>query len=65
MGSDGASGVEHVHGVGGVTVAQNEATSAVFGMPKRAIETGCVDVVVPLSAVPRAVVEGISREAAA
>lgn len=65
MGSDGSEGVEHVKAAGGVTIAQDEGSSAVFGMPKRAIETGCVDVVAPISEIPRAVVEGITREAAA
>ena len=65
MGSDGAAGIECVHAAGGVTVAQDEATSPVFGMPRRAIETGCVDIVAPLAAIPRAVVENVTREAAA
>jgi len=65
MGSDGAAGVGHVKAAGGVTVAQDEASSAVFGMPRRAIETGCVDAVVPVSDIPRAVVDGIRREATA
>jgi two-component system chemotaxis response regulator CheB len=47
MGRDGAAGVEAVADAGGTVVAQDEATSAVFGMPKRAIETGAVDDVRP------------------
>ena len=43
MGSDGAQGVRHVRAIGGVTVAQDQATSVVWGMPKAAIDTGCVD----------------------
>ena len=65
MGRDGAAGVERVKAAGGVIVAQDEATSAVFGMPKQAIETGCVDTVEPLSGIPRAVVQSIVREAPA
>jgi two-component system chemotaxis response regulator CheB len=65
MGRDGAAGVERVKAAGGFVVAQDEATSAVFGMPKQAIETGCVDTVEPLAGIPRAVVQSISREAAA
>ncbi|ELZ09045.1 chemotaxis-specific protein-glutamate methyltransferase CheB [Natrialba aegyptia] len=47
MGSDGAAGIEAIQGAGGYTIAQNEATSPVFGIPCQAIETGCVDTVVP------------------
>ena len=65
MGRDGAVGVERVKEAGGIVVAQDEATSAVFGMPKRAIETGCVDTVEALSAIPRAIVQSVSKEATA
>ena len=47
MGSDGAAGVEAVNAAGGAVIAQDEETSAVFGMPQRAIETGVVDEVRP------------------
>jgi len=48
MGKDGAAGISSIKSVGGRTIAQDEATSAVFGMPKRAIETGHVDEVLPI-----------------
>ena len=63
MGTDGAAGAERIKAAGGKVVAQDEATSAVFGMPKRAIETGCVDAVAPLDSIPRAVVQCLGREA--
>lgn len=47
MGSDGAAGVEAVNAAGGVVIAQDKETSAVFGMPQQAIETGVVDDVRP------------------
>ncbi len=47
-GSDGDQGVRVVHAVGGTTIAQDETTSEFFGMPAAAIETGCVDLVLPL-----------------
>lgn len=47
MGADGAAGIRAIKRVGGDTVAQDEETSSVFGIPARAIETGCVDEVVP------------------
>jgi two-component system chemotaxis response regulator CheB len=50
-GVDGASGVEAVKAAGGVVIAQDEATSAHFGMPRAAIETGAVDTVLSLGAI--------------
>ncbi len=47
MGADGADGVRDVRDAGGTIIAQDEETSAVFGMPQRAIETGAVDDVCP------------------
>jgi len=49
MGKDGAEGTRYVKNAGGVTIAQNEETSMIFGMPKEAIETGCVDMILPLN----------------
>jgi two-component system chemotaxis response regulator CheB len=48
MGDDGARGLEEMKNAGAVTLAQDEATSIVFGMPKEAIARGCVDRIVPL-----------------
>ncbi len=48
MGSDGAQGIRSIKEKGGATIAQDEKTSVVFGMPKMAAQTGCVDVVAPL-----------------
>jgi two-component system chemotaxis response regulator CheB len=57
MGEDGAAGIRAIAEAGGTTVAQDEATSAVFGMPKRAIETGCVDGVAPVDDVAAAILD--------
>ncbi len=43
MGKDGANGMEMVYKTGGYTIAQDEKTSVVFGMPKAAIEKKCVN----------------------
>jgi two-component system chemotaxis response regulator CheB len=51
MGSDGRAGVEAIRAAGGETVAESNETAIVFGMPKEAIETGCVDAVLPLPAI--------------
>ena len=48
MGSDGAAGTRRIKSAGGYTLAQDEASCVVFGMPKTAIQTGCVDQIVPL-----------------
>ena len=49
MGDDGAAGMVELKQAGAATVAQNEASSVVFGMPKEAIRRGAVDRVLPLS----------------
>ena len=48
MGDDGAQGIKEIKERGGVTIAQNEATSVIFGMPKAAIEKGAIKIVAPL-----------------
>lgn len=49
MGDDGASGMAAMRQAGARTVAQDEATSVVFGMPRMAIERGGVELVRPLT----------------
>ena len=48
MGDDGATGMKEMHEAGARTIAQDEATSVVYGMPKEAAERGGVDRVLPL-----------------
>jgi two-component system chemotaxis response regulator CheB len=55
MGDDGARGLLEMKQAGAQTVAQDEATSVVFGMPKEAIALGAVDRVLPLDALAGAV----------
>jgi two-component system chemotaxis response regulator CheB len=53
MGDDGARGLHEMHEVGARTVAQDEASCVVFGMPKEAIKLGGVDRVLSLQAITR------------
>lgn len=55
MGRDGAAGMKELKAAGARTLAQDEASCVVFGMPKAAIELGVVDQVAPLSQMPRAI----------
>jgi len=56
MGSDGAKGIKAIKEHGGYTIAQDQATSVVYGMPQVAYQTGCVDKVAPLDRIPRAII---------
>jgi len=51
MGDDGARGLLEMKKAGAATIAQNEATCVVFGMPKEAIALGAADKIAPLSAI--------------
>ncbi|GHV68036.1 chemotaxis response regulator protein-glutamate methylesterase [Spirochaetia bacterium] len=51
MGSDGADGTRYIKQAGGITIAQDESSSMVYGMPRAAAETGCVDLTLPLDAI--------------
>lgn len=48
MGKDGTDGLRHVKAAGGATLAQDQASSVIWGMPRSAVEAGLVDRVVPL-----------------
>jgi two-component system, chemotaxis family, protein-glutamate methylesterase/glutaminase len=47
MGRDGASGLKSLRDAGAVTIAQDEATSVIFGMPREAVRCGAADYVLP------------------
>ena len=57
MGGDGAAGLLAMRSAGGRTVAQDEASCVVFGMPREAIRLGAAERVVPLASVPRALLD--------
>jgi two-component system chemotaxis response regulator CheB len=55
MGDDGAKGLKEMHDAGAHTIAQDEDSCVVFGMPKEAIKLGCVDEVMALGQLARAI----------
>jgi two-component system chemotaxis response regulator CheB len=61
MGGDGAKGMLAMKQAGAYTIAQDEASCVVFGMPKEAIKLGGVDKVLPLAEIPAAIVAYVSK----
>lgn len=60
MGSDGAQGLLTMRNAGARTIAQDEATCVVYGMPREAFRMGGVQRVVPLPAIPAAILKEAS-----
>ncbi|WP_078708252.1 protein-glutamate methylesterase/protein-glutamine glutaminase [Consotaella salsifontis] len=58
MGDDGARGLLEMKQMGAHTIAQNEATSIVYGMPKEAVERGAAKLVVPLGKIANEILRG-------
>ncbi|MDG4649237.1 chemotaxis protein CheB [Roseibacterium sp. SDUM158017] len=56
MGADGASGMGRIKAAGGMTIAQNEATCVVYGMPRVAVEIGAACSVLPLERIAGALI---------
>jgi two-component system chemotaxis response regulator CheB len=61
MGDDGSRGLAEMKAAGAFTIAQDEATSVVFGMPKEAIALGCVDRVAPLDRIAGEILAATNR----
>lgn len=61
MGDDGARGMKMLHDAGARTIAQNEETCVVFGMPKEAIKLNAVDDILPLDQIAKAILKFDSR----
>ena len=57
MGADGAKGMLEMKVAEAHTIAQDEATCVVFGMPREAIQLGAVDQVLPLGRIPTALLQ--------
>lgn len=62
MGRDGAEGLRDIYRYGGTTIAQDQSSSVVFGMPKAAIELGVVNAVLPLDEIPWALMRAVGME---
>lgn len=60
MGEDGARGMVHLRQLGALTVAQDEASSAVFGMPKAAWNVGGTDLLLPPERIARQLTRWLS-----
>lgn len=56
MGSDGTDGIVKIKCAGGKTIAQNEETCVVYGMPKAAVAAGAIDVIVPLEDIAKQII---------
>ena len=61
MGSDGAIGISEMKKQGAATIAQDEESSVIYGMPKVAVESGCIDYELPLSAIAARIISIVNR----
>ena len=61
MGADAARGAKAIKAVGGFVVAQDEASSVIFGMPSEAIKAGAVDQVLPLDEIAGAIERRVAK----
>lgn len=65
MGRDGAKGLLALRGKGWRTIAQDEATSVVYGMPKAAAEIGAAASILPLPDIARAIIDNVNHRSVA
>lgn len=65
LNTDGAAGAQAIKWTGGMVLAQDHTTCRASGMPRAAIATGCVDLVLPLEALGRAIVALVMAPGAA
>lgn len=61
MGHDGAKGMQAIKRLRGLTIAEDQSTAVVFGMPKAAIEAGVVDTILPLPQVAEGIVQCLKK----
>jgi two-component system, chemotaxis family, protein-glutamate methylesterase/glutaminase len=63
MGCDGAQGMKQLKTAGATTIAQNEETCIVYGMPRAAVDLGAVDRLLPLDLIPHAILHALEAGA--
>jgi two-component system chemotaxis response regulator CheB len=61
MGDDGADAMVKIRKAGGITIAEDESTAVVFGMPREAIERGGAQIVVPSYKIADAIIKAVKR----
>lgn len=61
MGSDGCEGMKKIKEQGGYSIAQDETSCVVYGMPKAVVEAGLADEIRPLTKIAEAIVEAVRR----
>jgi len=61
MGKDGAEGLQDVKKAGGITIAQDEESSVVFGMPKQAIALGAAGYIIPLDEMAQTILDFVLK----
>jgi two-component system chemotaxis response regulator CheB len=61
MGRDGSQGISAIKRNQGYTIAEDQSTAVVFGMPKAAIELGAIDKVLPLSAIAAEIMRALTK----
>jgi two-component system chemotaxis response regulator CheB len=59
MGKDGAMGLRKIKEAGGLTIAQDESSSVVYGMPKAAFESGAASYQIALSEIPNFIISAL------
>jgi two-component system chemotaxis response regulator CheB len=59
MGHDGVKGLKKIKEINGFTIAQDESTCVIYGMPRSAVENNCVDRVTPLYWVPKEIMDNL------
>ena len=61
MGCDGLDGMKKIKAAGGFSIAQDEATCVVYGMPKVVVDAGLADEICPIQDIARAIVTAVNR----
>ena len=61
MGSDGCDGMKKIKSTGGYSIAQDEESCVVYGMPKAVVDAGLADEVRPLNKIAEAIVDAVRR----